>query len=114
MSIAIISQVVSSGFKGIFLVITNPCDVITTLVYQESSFPTYRVIGTGMSLDTNRMKRIVGEKLGVSGQSINGDVLGEHRESQFVTWTTVVVGTQKLLDIVSLSEDELEKMKERG
>ncbi|MGX6971460.1 L-lactate dehydrogenase [Vagococcus bubulae] len=108
----IIPQVVSSGFKGIFLVITNPCDVITTLVHRESGFPAYRVIGTGTSLDTNRMKRIVGEKLGVSGQSINGYVLGEHGESQFVAWSTVMVGTQKLLDVVSLSEDELEEMKE--
>lgn len=108
----IIPQVISSGFKGIFLVITNPCDVITTLVHRESGFPAYRVIGTGTSLDTNRMKRIVGEKVGVSGQSVHGYVLGEHGESQFVAWSTVMVGTQKLLDVISLNEEELEEMKE--
>ena len=108
----VVPKVVASGFRGIFLVITNPCDVITTLVHRESGFPAHRVIGTGTSLDTNRMKRIVGEKLGVSGQSIGGYVLGEHGETQFVAWSTVTVGTQKLLEVADLSESELEEMKE--
>lgn len=108
----VVPKVIASGFKGIFLVITNPCDVITTLVHRESGFPAHRVIGTGTSLDTNRMKRVVGEKLGISGQSIGGYVLGEHGESQFVAWSSVTVGTQKLLEFAKLSEEELEEMKE--
>ncbi|MGY3704740.1 L-lactate dehydrogenase [Vagococcus martis] len=108
----VVPKVIASGFKGIFLVITNPCDVITTLVHRESGFPAHRVIGTGTSLDTIRMKRVVGEKLGISGQSIGGYVLGEHGESQFVAWSSVTVGTQKLLEFTKLSEEELEEMKE--
>lgn len=87
----IIPKIIASGFKGIFVNITNPCDVITTLVQQYSGFPKERVLGTGTSLDTARMKRVVGEKLVINPKSIEGFVMGEHGESQFIAWSTVKV-----------------------
>lgn len=76
-----IPQVVASGFKGIFIVISNPCDTITRLVQEVSGFPQSRVIGTGTLLDTSRMKRIVSQHFNVSPQDVTGYVLGEHGES---------------------------------
>ncbi|MGY3767043.1 L-lactate dehydrogenase [Vagococcus vulneris] len=107
-----IPQIVSTGFRGIFLVISNPCDVITALVQEVSGFPAHRIIGTGTSLDTNRMRRIVGQEFGVSPQSVEGYVLGEHGESQFVAWSTVRIGSQLLTDTYDVSQEKLEWMKE--
>jgi len=80
----VIPQVIASGFGGVFLNITNPCDVITQIVQQVSGFPHGQVLGTGTSLDTARMKRVVGEFFGFDPKSVTGYVMGEHGESQFV------------------------------
>lgn len=54
---------IASGFGGVIVNITNPCDVITQIIQQTSGFPDAQVFGTGTSLDTARMKRVVGEFL---------------------------------------------------
>ena len=87
-----IPKVVASGFSGIFIVISNPCDTITRLVQEVSSFPKHRVIGTGTLLDTSRMKRVVSDELNVSPRDVEGYVLGEHGESQFIPWSQVRLG----------------------
>jgi len=88
----VIPQVIASGFGGVILNITNPCDVITQIIQQTSGFPHSQVLGTGTSLDTARMKRVVGEFFGFDPKSVTGYVLGEHGESQFVAWSTVRLG----------------------
>lgn len=87
----IIPQLVRAGFQGLVLNITNPCDVITGLIQQLSGFAHQRVIGTGTLLDTARMQRIVAQQLAVAAKSVEGYVLAEHGESQFVAWSTVRV-----------------------
>ena len=85
-------KIKASGFKGIILNITNPCDVITRYLQELTGLPKERVFGTGTSLDTARMKHAVSEKINVHPTSVNGYVIGEHGESQFVAWSTVTVG----------------------
>lgn len=59
----IIDKVMASGFNGIFLVATNPLDVMTYLTYKYSKLPANKVIGSGTSLDTARLQNIIGKKL---------------------------------------------------
>ncbi len=87
-----IPKLIASGFNGVIINITNPCDVITQIVQHTSGLPNSQVFGTGTSLDTARMKRVVGEYFNVDPKSVNGYVLGEHGESQFVAWSTVTIG----------------------
>ncbi|MBC1484407.1 L-lactate dehydrogenase [Listeria sp. FSL L7-1485] len=94
----IIPKILATGFNGIFINITNPCDVITALIQKLSGFNHSRVFGTGTSLDTARMRRVVGEVLNINPKSVDGYVLGEHGESQFVAWSTVRIGGVPLLD----------------
>jgi malate/lactate dehydrogenase len=108
-----IPRVVASGFKGIFIVISNPCDTITRLVQEVSGFPQSRVIGTGTLLDTSRMKRIVSQHFNVSPQDVTGYVLGEHGESQFIPWSLVQIDGKSLLENYSLSMEEAELLKEK-
>ena len=90
-------KIKKSGFKGILLSITNPCDVIVTYLQQLTGFPENRVIGTGTMLDTARMKQAVAKNLAIDSGNIGGYVYGEHGDSQFVAWSTVTVGNRPLL-----------------
>lgn len=57
----IVDPVVKSGFSGIFLVATNPVDIMTRITYELSGFEPERVIGTGTTLDTARLRYLLGE-----------------------------------------------------
>lgn len=88
----IVPKIMASGFHGVIINITNPCDVITQVIQNLSGLPHGQVFGTGTSLDTARMQRVVGAHFNVDPKSVNGYVMGEHGESQFVAWSTVSIG----------------------
>lgn len=86
------------GYKGIILNISNPCDVICALLQYYSGLPKEKVIGTGTSLDTARMKRALSMEFKIDSSNIKGFVLGEHGDSQFTAWSTVYVNEQPIID----------------
>lgn len=88
----IIKPIVDSGFNGIFLVAANPVDILTYGTWKISGFPRERVIGTGTSLDTARLRKFVGQELNVDPRSVHGYILGEHGDSEFAAWSHVTVG----------------------
>ena len=96
----ITKKVVSSGFKGIFLVATNPVDIMTYMVRKYSEFDSNKVIGVGTLIDTARCKYLLSEKLGVNTKDIDLYVLGEHGDSMFVPWSNAKVGTLDITDLV--------------
>ncbi|EAE8347881.1 L-lactate dehydrogenase [Listeria monocytogenes] len=108
----IVPKIIASGFKGIFVNITNPCDVITMLIQKLSGFDRSRVFGTGTSLDTARMRRVVGEALHINPKSVEGYVLGEHGESQFVAWSTVKIGGVSIKDYKTTTSLDLPAFKD--
>ena len=83
----IVPDMMNNGFKGIFLIATNPCDAITYQVWKLSGLPRHRVIGTGVWLDTVRLRRLLGEKMDIGPQSIDAFIVGEHGDSQFPVWS---------------------------
>ena len=105
---SIVSSVVESGFNGIFLVATNPLDVMTYLTWKYSGFDSSRVIGTGTSLDTARLRYLLGFKLNVYPKNVHAYVVGEHGDSEFVTWSNANVGLQKVEQF--LSREELDEI----
>lgn len=102
----IISNVMENGFNGIFLVATNPLDVMTYLTYKYSGLPHNQVIGSGTSLDTARLRYIVGNKLGINPKNVHGYVIGEHGDSEFVPWSNVNIGLQNINDFLK-DEDKI-------
>ncbi|WP_072568433.1 L-lactate dehydrogenase [Enterobacter sp. SA187] len=83
----IVPQMMANGFNGIFLVATNPCDIITWQVWKLSGLPRNQVIGTGVWLDTTRLRRTLAEALDIGAQSIDAFILGEHGDTQFPVWS---------------------------
>ena len=101
----IVTKVMSSGFNGIFLVATNPLDVMTYLTYKYSGLPASRVIGTGTSLDTARLRLIIGKKLCINSKNIEAYVIGEHGDSEFIPWSNANISLQNIKEF--FSEEEL-------
>lgn len=100
----LVKKVVDSGFHGVFLVATNPLDVMTYLTYHYSGFDPARVIGSGTSLDTARLRYLISEKIEVSPKNIHAYVIGEHGDSEFVPWSNATVGLQSIENFISKAE----------
>ena len=73
---SIVPQMMDNGFNGLFLVATNPCDIITWQVWKLSGLPRSQVIGTGVWLDTTRLRRVLAQALDIGAQSIDAFILG--------------------------------------
>lgn len=106
----IIDQVVQNGFNGIFLVATNPLDVMTYITWKYSGFETNKVIGSGTSLDTARLRFMIGDKLKVNPKNVHAYVIGEHGDSEFIPWSNVNIGLQNIHNF--LKEDEFKEIEE--
>ena len=91
-------KVLTAAPKAVLLVASNPVDVITEIVTTLSGLPPSRVIGSGTILDTARFRALLGEYLGVASQSVHAYVLGEHGDSEVLTWSSAKVGGVPLLD----------------
>ncbi len=85
-------HVVASGFSGIVINITNPCDVVTDLIYKLSGYPKGKVFGTGTGLDTSRLVSQLSQQTGVAPQSVSAYMIGEHGASQMAAWSCVSFG----------------------
>ena len=96
----ITENVVRSGFNGIFVIASNPVDIMTYVVAKVSGFPKEKVIGSGTALDTARVRYLIGEYLGVSSKNIHAYIMGEHGDSSFVPWDHAYVGCKKVKDIM--------------
>ena len=106
---SVIGEIKKSGFNGIYLVATNPLDVMTylTLKYSNSSYK--KVIGTGAALDTARLRYILSEKLNMCPKDIDAYVIGEHGDSEFIPWSNANIAFKKINEYLSKEEmDEIE------
>lgn len=82
-----IPKIMAGGFDGIFVNITNPCDVITDLIQKLSGLPANRVIGTGTGLDTSRLVSAIAQQTGLDHNSFTAFMFGEHGNSQITPWS---------------------------
>lgn len=105
---SIINPIMASGFNGIFVVATNPLDVMTYLTLKYSKLPINQVIGSGTTLDTARLRYLISDKTKVSPNDIEAYVIGEHGDSEFVPWSNASIGLSKIDDF--LSSEEMEKI----
>lgn len=103
---SIIEPVCESGFNGIFLVATNPVDIMTRITCTLSGFNPRRVLGSGTALDTARLRYLLGEQLNVDPRNVHAYVIGEHGDSEFVPWSLAMFGTKPILELCNESSVE--------
>lgn len=112
---SVVEPIVKSGFDGIFLVAANPVDILTYAVQKLSVFPKNKVVGSGTSLDSARLRVALGKKLHVDPRDVIANIMGEHGDSEFAAYSSATVGGKPLLDIAKdegISEDELLKIED--
>ncbi len=109
---SVIRPIVESGFNGLFLVATNPVDLMTQITCELSGFNPRRVLGTGTALDTARLRYLLGEYLHVDPRNIHAYVMGEHGDSEFVPWSQAMIATRPICDILQNTRMENPVQKE--
>ena len=102
---SIVPRVVSSGFEGIFLVSTNPVDIMTRVTYELSGFNAAKVIGTGTTLDTARLRYLLGTYFEIDPRHMHAYVIGEHGDSEFVPWSQALAAVQPIKELVESNPD---------
>lgn len=103
---SIVEPVTESGFNGIFLVATNPVDIMTRITYSLSGFNPKRVIGSGTTLDTARLRYLLGQSLRVDPRNVHAYVIGEHGDSEFVPWSQAMIATKPILSLCGSGGEE--------
>ena len=84
-----VDKIKASGFDGVLVNITNPCDIVTRELALGLGLPKGRVFGTGTGLDTARLLSALARQTGVDHKSITAYMLGEHGNDQFAPWSCV-------------------------
>lgn len=100
---SIVEPIVASGFKGIFLIATNPVDIMSHVTLKLSGFDPSRVIGTGTTLDTARLRYLIGNYFAVDPRNVHAYVMGEHGDSEFVPWSQAMIATKPVLSVIGES-----------
>lgn len=73
--------------QAIIIMVTNPVDVLTHIIYKEALYPRERLISAGTLVDTARFMKIVSKKVGIDPKNIYGYVLGEHGKGSIIPWS---------------------------
>ena len=117
----VIPNVLKYAPQAILLIATNPVDVMTHIAAHyadEIGVPSSRVIGSGTTLDTARFRSLIGRRLMVDSQHIHAYVLGEHGDSEVLTWSQVTVGGIPLTEFctgreISICEEDYAAIDEK-
>ena len=99
------SNIMKSGFDGIILVASNPVDILTYVAWKESKLPSSRVLGSGTSLDTARLRYEISKYIHIDSRNIHAYIMGEHGDSEFVCWSKAYVGAKPMLDVIESMEE---------
>lgn len=92
----IVNSVMESGFKGIFIVATNPVDVLAYATWKFSGMPQERVIGSGTILDTARFRFLLSEYFEIDVRNIHAYILGEHGDTELPVWSQTRIGAEPI------------------
>jgi L-lactate dehydrogenase len=106
----VVPQVLKNAPEAVLVVATNPVDVMTHLAARYASafgVEASRVFGSGTTLDTARFRTLLGTHCGIDSHHIHGYVIGEHGDSEVLTWSLVTVGGMSLEKFTRLREIEL-------
>ncbi|NNK57063.1 MAG: L-lactate dehydrogenase [Desulfofustis sp.] len=106
---SVIPEVLEFAPEAILLVVSNPVDIMTSVVSTLSGLPVGKVIGSGTILDTARFRTLIGEHLDIAPQSVHAYVLGEHGDSEVLAWSSVKIGGVPLYDFATQTERPIDE-----
>lgn len=84
--------------NAIYVIVTNPCDVLTVIAQEETGLPPERIFASGTVLDTSRLRWKLAQRAGVSTASVHAHIIGEHGDTEFPLWSRATIGTVPILE----------------
>ena len=109
----IIQNIMKNGAQPYLVVVSNPVDVMTYVALKESGLPKNRVMGTGTTLDTSRLKSLIADGLGVNSRDVDAYILGEHGDSSFSTIETAQIGEIPLREYPGYTDELVENVEQK-
>lgn len=100
------SDIMANGFNGIYVVATNPVDVLTYVTWKQTGLPSNQVIGSGTVLDTARWRHNLGKYFGIAPSAVHTYIIGEHGDSELPVIST---GSVAGVPLKAILETEAEK-----
>lgn len=91
-------KLVERAPDAIFVLVTNPVDVLAVAAQQFSGLPPARVFGSGTVLDSSRLRWMLSERVGVAISNVHALIVGEHGDSEFPLWSQARIGPISLAD----------------
>jgi L-lactate dehydrogenase len=108
-------QLLEVAPNAVYVIVTNPCDVLTVLAQEDTGLPPERLFASGTLLDTSRLRWKLAERAGVSSSSVHGYIVGEHGDTEFPLWSAATIGTVPILEWETpghprMTQDELDQI----
>lgn len=102
----IIPGLVEVAPNAVFVMVTNPVDIVTYAALKISGLPPNQLFGSGTVLDSSRLRFLVAQQAGVAVQNVHAYIAGEHGDSEIPLWSSATIGGAPLLDWKGLSGKE--------
>jgi L-lactate dehydrogenase len=93
---SMLPQLVERAPDAVFVLVTNPCDVLTVIANDLVDLPAGRVFSSGTVLDTARLRWLIAETAGVAASSVHAAIIGEHGDSEFPLFSAATIGQTPL------------------
>ena len=100
---SIAPNIAKAAPNALYIIVSNPVDIITYVFMKISGIPENQIIGSGTALDTARLRYLLGDYFSVDPRNVHAYVIGEHGDSEFVPWSQAMVATKSVLDICAES-----------
>ncbi len=94
-----VPKLVSANREAIYLVVSNPVDIMAFLTLKYSGLSPNKVFGSGTSLDTARFRYYIGERLSVHPSAVHAYIMGEHGDSEFPVISNATIAGLKICDV---------------
>ncbi|HCJ48867.1 MAG TPA: L-lactate dehydrogenase [Microbacterium sp.] len=91
-------QLLEVAPNAVYVIVTNPCDVLTVIGQETTGLPPERIFASGTVLDTSRLRWKLAQRAGVSTSSVHAHIIGEHGDTEFPLWSHATIGTVPILD----------------
>jgi L-lactate dehydrogenase len=100
-------KLVERAPDAVFMLVTNPCDVLAVAAQKISGLPASRVFASGTVLDSSRLRWLLARRAGVSPSSVHAMIVGEHGDSEFPLWSQASIGPVPILEWQPATGDPL-------
>ena len=114
---SLMPQLVDLAPEAVYVLVTNPCDVLAVAAQKFSGLPASRVFASGTVLDSSRLRWMLSKRVGVASSSIHAYIVGEHGDSEFPLWSQSRIGPVPVREWLDesgrpMSEDTLQSIAE--